>query len=152
MWFSRVICRERQNILLHICQVADFWAYQYFFYDSENSEWNDPNFVQHIFAYFAKISWFWHTFLGIFLNISSILPQICSFLTVFGEYFSTDKILTKIWDIPKFPKKIETLKTWGKKFLKKCFLVVKGQHWFFTHNKILLDISSKVNTVLSVRR
>jgi len=33
---------------------------------------------------------------GIFVNISRILPQIYAFLAVFGEYFSTDKIFTKI--------------------------------------------------------
>ena len=47
-------------------------------------------------------------FLGIFVNISSILPKICPFSTVFGEYFHTDKIFTKIWDVPKFTKNIKT--------------------------------------------
>ena len=49
----------------------------------------------------------------------------------------------------KILKNIETLKTWGKNW-KKFFL--SRQHWFFTHNKILLDISSKVNTVLESTR
>ena len=41
-------------------------------------------------AYFAKISWFWHkiTFLGIFVNILSILPQICPFFDSFWGIFS----------------------------------------------------------------
>jgi len=53
-------------------------------------------------------------FLGIFVNISSVLHQIFPFLTVFGKYFPTDKIFTKIRDIPKLSKKLKVLKLGGK--------------------------------------
>ena len=60
-------------------------------------------------------------FLGVFVNISSILPQICPSLAVFGEYFPSDNLHQNLRR-PKIHRKIKTLKTRGKK-LKKMFLL-----------------------------
>ena len=56
-------------------------------------------------------------FLGIFVNISSIIPQIYPFLTVIGKYFPTDENFYQNLKHPKISQKIETLKTWKIKIL-----------------------------------
>ena len=109
-------------MLSHIFQVADFWAYQYISFAIQKilNEMS-PTWLSiflHIlpkFRDFALKLLFW----GIFKNISSILLQICPFLTVFGEYFPTNKIFTKIWDIPKFSQKNYNYENLGEKLKKK---------------------------------
>jgi len=117
--------RERQNMLLHIFQVAVFWAYQYFFRDSECFEQNEPYFVEHIFAYFAKIPWFCHeiTFFGhtceYFENFTANLPFLGRFWEILSHRWNFHKNLRSHKIIQKF----KTLNNLGEKLLKKSTLI-----------------------------
>ena len=82
-----------------------------------------------------------------YLLFWAFYPKFPLFRQFLENIFSQIKFSPKFETSQNSSKKLEHWKL-GEKIEKKFFL--RGQHWFFTHNKILLDISSKENTVLGI--